>query len=294
MYGPKKQNTVRLFVGLMVATVASLLAGRSSHASVINTVDSLNWAGYAATTSGSNAFSNVSGDWTIPTVSTAGGSNSAVAFWVGLDGFNSSTVEQIGVAAQVSHKRVQYYAWYEMYPNSAYQIPMSVAPGDQISAAVTYVSTNEYQLALSDLSTGQSYSTLQSSSSGLRSSAEWITEAPSSGSQILPLADFGTVNFINSSATLDGGTPGSISAFTNTAIDLTASSGLSATTSALSNYGQDFSVSVAGGSSGGGGGSGHHGKLSTATVVPEPSALLLLCIGGTFLLGLGRRQGKRC
>ena len=108
MYGPKKQNTVRLFVGLMVATVASLLAARSSHASVINTVDSLNWAGYAATTSGSNAFSNVSGDWTIPTVSTAGGSNSAVAFWVGLDGFNSSTVEQIGVAAQVSHKRVQY------------------------------------------------------------------------------------------------------------------------------------------------------------------------------------------
>ncbi len=203
-------------------------------------------------------------------------------------------MEQIGIAAQVSRKTVNYYAWYEMYPSNAYEIPITVAPGNEISASVTYVGTNEYQLALSDLSTGQNYSILQTNSSGVRSSAEWIAEAPSSGGSILPLADFGTVNFTNSLATLNGSTSGSISAFSNTAINLVASSGFSATTSGLSANGGDFSVSVVS-PTGGGGGGGHHGRQSTlitTTAAPEPSSLLLLGAAGLLPLAARRRRAS--
>src|ERR1700733_3657591 len=59
---------------------------------------STNWSGYATETNlnspQSGAFTAVSGSWTVPSV--IGSGNAYSSIWVGLDGYSSSTVEQIG------------------------------------------------------------------------------------------------------------------------------------------------------------------------------------------------------
>ena len=53
---------------------------------------------------------------------------------------------------------------------------------------------------LTDSTQGWTHSTVQNETGLARSSAEVITEAPSSSSGVLPLADFGTVSYSTSSA----------------------------------------------------------------------------------------------
>jgi Peptidase A4 family len=61
------------------------------------------------------------------------------SFWVGIDGFNAGTVEQIGTDSDISRGSPLYYAWFEFYPSPMYQITsLSVRPGDVMSATVTY------------------------------------------------------------------------------------------------------------------------------------------------------------
>ena len=230
----------------LIGTAAVLAVGGVASASMIPanaiaTTTSSNWAGYAdVATTASESFSNVSGEWTVPTVTGSSfGSGSYSAFWVGLDGYSSSTVEQIGIGADVIGGRAEYYAWYEMYPSGAYEIPLNIAAGNAISASVSYVGNNQYDLFIDDLSTHKSYSTVQVSAAGQRFSAEWIAEAPSNSNGVLPLANFGTVTFSNAAATLDG-TTGTISSFSAVAINLVSSSGLKATTSALNSAGTSF------------------------------------------------------
>ena len=54
---------------------------------------SSNWSGYAASAP-ANSVSYVAGSWVVPTASSKTNGYSSV--WVGIDGYNSSTVEQIG------------------------------------------------------------------------------------------------------------------------------------------------------------------------------------------------------
>ncbi len=89
---------------------------------------------------------------------------------------------------------------------------LTVHPGDTMNAEITYEASQSstgnyaYYIDLSDRTTGKSYSnTLFTSNNDARSSAEWIAEAPSSGNQILPLANFGSVTFSNDVAALNGG-----------------------------------------------------------------------------------------
>ena len=76
-----------------------------------------------------------------------------------------------------------------------------------------------------------------------RQSAEWIMEAPSSYS-VLPLADFGTVDFFGCAATVNGVTgPIGDTAWQNDALTMETSTGVAkAVPSALSPDGLDFSV----------------------------------------------------
>lgn len=86
-----------------------------------------------------------------------------------------------------------YYGWYEMHPADPVYFSNPVEPGDSMSAAVTFSGTETYTLVLKD-STQDWTQTITENESGMsRSSAEVITEAPSSSSGVLPLADFGTV-----------------------------------------------------------------------------------------------------
>jgi len=204
--------------------------------------ESTNWSGYAVT-GADGAFSSVSASWTQPTATCSGSSHGRfggssdtyAAFWVGLDGYSSDSVEQTGTLIECVGSTAYYYGWYEMYPAALVTYSNTVKPGDQFSASVTFSGTDTYTLVLTD-STQDWTKTYTTTESGLdRSSAEVITEAPccTSSGGILPLADFGTVSYTLST---DNGT--SLGTQSPTEIIMVDNSGLDKdSTSAISSAG---------------------------------------------------------
>jgi hypothetical protein len=206
----------------------------------VSQVESTNWSGYADTGTG---FGQAAGSWTEPSASCSRHTTSYAAFWVGIDGYSSSTVEQDGTIIECLRGHAYQYSWWEMYPTNDIQVVgSSVAAGDSITASVVRSGTS-YTLAVTDSThPANSFSTNQSCSNCANSSTEWIAEAPSGSSGILPLADFGS--WTESGATVtEGSTKGGISSFTDDEITMIDSSGLvKAQPSALNGSGNGFSV----------------------------------------------------
>ena len=194
---------------------------------------SSNWSGYSAI---NGRYTSVSANWTQPTA-TCTSATTYSSFWVGLDGYGSSTVEQTGTSADCSGGSPRYYAWYEMYPKFPVNLSLTIRPGDSISGSVTTDGGGRFTLTIQDNSTGQSFTTQQRLNRARLSSAEAIAEAPSGSGGVLPLTNFGTVNF---SATTVNGLP--IGNFNPDKIDMVSGSTVKAQTSALSG-GTNFSVS---------------------------------------------------
>jgi len=159
------------------------------------TNNSLNWSGYAVT-GAVGSVTNVKGSWIVPAISTPCpvGSYQYSSFWVGIDGYNSSTVEQAGTDSDCANGVPQYYTWYEFYPKRSRVSALAVKPGDSIQGEVSYIGGGNFLVTLTNVTTGQSFSVKGKVANAKRSSAEWIAEAPSSGG-ILPLANFGTSYF---------------------------------------------------------------------------------------------------
>jgi hypothetical protein len=188
-------------------------------------MESLNWSGYGATANPAAADTvvTVSGSWTVPAVTSPAPAGQAAysAIWVGIDGLDDGTVEQLGTmqAAEVvsagrgrTQTETAYYAWVEMYPAGMVELPGKVKPGDAITASVTWDGSGNCTLYMADATENWTYGPTEvaGSSSAEDMSAEWVVEAPSSGRETLPLADFGTVTFTGCSATVSG-IPGFIS-----------------------------------------------------------------------------------
>jgi len=133
--------------------LSSLMTADGMSTAIINSstsVASYNWGGYAVLTS---SVTSASGSWVVPAM-TAGASSTTTyysAFWVGIDGFSSSTVEQTGILAETKGASTTYFAWYEFYPAGMYEIvtatstatgasvPATVSADDVMTATVTYV-----------------------------------------------------------------------------------------------------------------------------------------------------------
>jgi len=233
----------KLLIGLVAALAATAFpaagAGATTHGGVrfdpnkkITQSTSSNWSGYAATGGG---FTSVTSNWIQPTASCGSGTTYS-SFWVGLDGDGSNTVEQTGTSADCSGGSPQYYAWYEMYPKYPVNLSLAIRPGDSITGSVTVGGNNRYTLTITNNTTGRFFSTTVKGH-GSNYSAEAIAEAPSSRSGVLPLTNFGTVNF---SGTVVNGQP--IGAFNPDRIDMVSGGTLKAQTSALSSSRTDFSV----------------------------------------------------
>lgn len=204
-----------------------------------------NWSGYVSMTDIHNpalgSVSFVSGTWIVPQLLPTP-DTSYTAIWVGIDGYASPSVEQLGTEHVWINGAQQNIAWYEMYPNPAYQIdgfPVSV--GDVIEAAVTYTGSNQFQLKIIN-HTQNVYTVipanLTQSSTANRNSAEWIVEAPYS-SGILPLSDFQTITFSNCKAVINN-TNGSIADGSWQADDLTMVSSIGVTKATPSNLSSDY------------------------------------------------------
>jgi hypothetical protein len=116
-----------------------------------------------------------------------------------------------------------------------------------VIAAEVSMAGSSVTLSLTNQTTGASFSTTQNVAGAALSSAEWVAEAPSRCAvtcSVLPLANFGTVNFSGSYATGNGHT-GSIgdSGWSNDQIVMvTPSLVTKAQPSALSADGSAFSV----------------------------------------------------
>jgi len=246
-----------------LALTSPLISPRMDLLSSVNgTVYSTNWSGYAVTGS-AGSVTYAGGSWIVPTVT--GSNGQYAAFWVGIDGYSSSTVEQTGILAQVTGNRrttsTTYYAWFEFYPlesiirittaTSPSGAAATVKPGDKVFASVTY-SSGTFTLVINDKTEAWTFTTTGSQSGATESSAEWIVEAPSSMFGVLPLANFGTALFgsdntgvSNTCFATIGGVPGSIGSFGSSVnqINMVTSRGaLKDSTSALSNDGTSFSV----------------------------------------------------
>jgi Peptidase A4 family len=225
---------------------------RSHSFNAITTAASLNWAGYAIASLTAGSVTDVKGSFTIPTVS-CNTNNAFASFWVGIDGFNSNTVEQTGVTANPCNSSFAphgYSAWFEFFPAAPVYASASLAPGETVSAEVTFTpSTGIFTTSISVKSGSTTVATLthsQTVSGAQSTSAEWIAEAPSVSGRILPLANFGSITFTSASATV-GGTTGSISttfpSSTNNEIVMVTRGGtVKAQPSGLSSNGTSFSV----------------------------------------------------
>jgi len=161
--------------------------------------ESTNWSGYAGTT---GTYTSVSASWTQPAGTCSRGDQYA-AFWVGIDGYTSSTVEQTGSEVDCVGRTAEYYAWYEMYPGPSENYSNTVRAGDHFNATVTWLGGDKFSLYIADTTQGWSHTTDASlTSTPARSSAEVIVEAPccTNSGGILPLTDFGTMSFTGSTA----------------------------------------------------------------------------------------------
>ncbi len=210
---------------------------------------SQNWSGYAALSNFTNpavgSVTYVAGSWVVPTLSRSNGTYSA--FWVGMDGYGSNSVEQIGTQHNWVNGKQQNYAWFEIYPNYSYMINgFPVNAGDTISASVSFQGNGVFLLTMINNTQKVSVTVptfYTTSYDAPRASAEWIIEAPFYNG-MLPLAHFGTAQFSNCIATING-LSGSIScnAYRNALITMTTSAGIQkAMPSALSTDGQSFTV----------------------------------------------------
>jgi hypothetical protein len=221
-------------------------------------LESYNWAGYAINST-SGSVSQVKGSWKQPAVTCPSSGVYVAAFWVGIDGLTSTTVEQTGTTAECVNGVASYFAWYEFYPNASVLIsPVPVKPGNTISASVTYsTKTDKFTAMIRDASTGKSFSTSAAVAGAERSSAEWIEEAPASCYLITCLyamPDFGTASYGKDTTSVTetnwatiSGTTGPISKFGSTVDSLTmvtypSGTPVMAQPSALSKDGTSFSI----------------------------------------------------
>ncbi|HLW00229.1 MAG TPA: G1 family glutamic endopeptidase [Ktedonobacterales bacterium] len=191
-------------MALASAPAAANSAAKLFHSPVKNRVShghsnstSSNWSGYATT---GTTYSDVKGSWVEPTVTCSRRQTAYSSFWVGIDGDGTNSVEQTGTDSDCSRGRPTYYAWYEMYPAFPVNLSNPVSPGDSFTAEVKYNGGSSFTLTIKDNTKGWTFTTNQSLSNPALGSAEWIAEAPSSSSGVLPLANFGTVNFTSCTA----------------------------------------------------------------------------------------------
>lgn len=195
-----------VFLGLLVQVVP-ILAQQMTAQQVTDPAShvgrglnqSNNWAGYIAT---GGTFTSVSGSWIVPQVNTTGTSSDVT--WVGIGGTTSRDLIQTGTRAVVNNNgQVSYQAWYETLPANSRRIPLTINPGDSITASIAQQSANQWTISLRDITTGQNYQTNVTYASSL-SSAEWIEEMPVLGRSFIPLDNFGSIQFSALSTVKDG------------------------------------------------------------------------------------------
>jgi Peptidase A4 family len=225
-------------------------------------VSSTNWSGYVVGADlahpQTDSVSAVYGTWVVPTVTGPPTGSTHCSVWIGIDGSGNGTVEQVGIGAHVDDGKASYEAWWEMWSKVDHQPQqtirsMTVKPGDTITASVVYIvagqHAGQFELSIDDTSRPHdSFTTYEMSSAtqnppALRTTAEWIVEAPEIGGKLSTLANFGAVPFTSTLAAINDVTgPIDSPSWQSEALDLAAHDVIYDTTSVLTGAGKDFVV----------------------------------------------------
>jgi peptidase A4-like protein len=214
-------------------------APRSVHGGVsLADTTTPNWAGYVAS---GQRYLSVSSSWIVPWVTClSNGADGTAAFWVGLDGFNTSTVEQTGIAVDCSSGNPHLYAWWETFPQAPVVYGNTVGIGDSVTATVTAISGSQVDLKLVDNSQGWTQNTIAATPAGAGyDTAEIIAEAATNAGtgSVETLPDYGVVPFTGS--TIAGASLQSEGAFP---VDMTNSGGSVVSSTAPADASGDFNV----------------------------------------------------
>jgi hypothetical protein len=163
------------------------------------------WAGYIVERPYEKDFVGIEGDWTVPELS--GGISSVWSAWIGIGGYGTQDILQIGIARQ----RTGLFALYEAGagPGDTFvkipEIPVRI--GDQIHAAI-YLSNspNRWTIAIRNKTSGDSWGKVITYDFSMKS-AEWIVERPPTYLNDRPeMCNFGKATFTDCKATLGSGT----------------------------------------------------------------------------------------
>ncbi len=155
---------------------------------------SSNWGGYAVT---GGKYTSATASWVVPALDCSK-TNGDVSPWAGIDGWKSTTVEQIGLDMDCVAGKVKYHPWVEMFPANSVYFTDTVRKGDSMTASVSVTGT-AFTLTESDSTQGWT-KTYNKTGKDQLSSAEAIMEAIGSSSSIPPAVDWGTINFTNVTA----------------------------------------------------------------------------------------------
>ena len=159
-----------------------------------------NWSGYVL---GDGPFTGAQGTFDIPEIYTTS-TNTDTSEWVGVDGWNDSSLIQAGIDEpyNASTNTYRILAWWEILPAHPTEVLISTStlspePGDSITVTLGEVSSGTWGIEVTDNTNGQSFVTDQPYSAP-QSSAEWIVEAPTLDGSIETLGDYAPdVTFTN-------------------------------------------------------------------------------------------------
>ena len=150
-----------------------------------------NWAGYVQR----GRTSEVSARFVVPRL--AKRPSGYASTWVGIDGYDTRYLTQVGVAEQVVGDKAAYYAWWEVLTPASMppmqRFSIAVRPGDSMLARVT-CGGGSARMAITNLTTHRSASRTVRYS-GPCGSGEWIQEAVSVDHRISPSPNWGQVRF---------------------------------------------------------------------------------------------------
>ena len=169
-----------------------------------------NWGGRVVFSINGNVNS-VSGSWVEPAVSNCG-NNEITVIWIGIDGWISGSVEQLGTELSCSNGTIIHSAWFESYPYQGLQdTNLTIRGGDKITASVVYNGDGKFIYHLIDETNGANFTKIANGLNEERASAEWIVERPSisfpsfgAPPDYAPLLPWRTVNFENMNYTSTG------------------------------------------------------------------------------------------
>ncbi|KUI65183.1 Aspergillopepsin-2 [Cytospora mali] len=184
----------------------------SGPAGISNQTDveySENWAGAIVI---SSDITEVTGVFTVPTPSSPSSRDSdgeyCASVWVGIDGDTCDTaILQTGVDLCSEDGEASFDAWYEWYPDYAYDFDLSVSAGDVIKMTVTATSDSSGKAVLENETTGKTVTkTFSGDVEGdlCRTNAEWIVEDFEEGDSLVSFADFGTVKITDATGKAGG------------------------------------------------------------------------------------------